>query len=578
MKKTLILVLTLAVSMAMFAQEKVLDKSRLSKANFTNMKKATNITLNTVSNEAKTNGSARSKANGVYYLKPEGGLYATEYEGINSTINTFYIVPAWEEEYTYKNMSTNPANTYWMAYDSNTYKFSDYMQGDTDLTIAYLYPTYGYWTPILRDNSGLIKYTMDYYYFDEEYGGHEGMMYASYTVEPMSFYNNKSWYIWGAMDNENVVGSGTVTYENVKYTVESVGQLFPAPASPLYAESIDVMGNVILSTGNEVPFSNGAELTMKIYNTDTQELMETLTASAESGFKGTQMTRNGSAISVGLVNFTKKYNDPIFGEMTEPITIDYPSTIIIEGFDNSDVNLGLAIVDKLECDDTTFLPEDEPGDVFFGGVSGSDERELRYEGSALLLNFNGIMDKICAADEIMFGDDHVETGYSILKISDDGKSCDTYGKENEGNYNLGAIYLETVREWYDEDSNENYYYTVYETTDEENDWWITGLNIYDYYEDYGYYLVDFEAEPLPSGMTGRSAILYFTGAGYTDSQPVILLQGDAEVPDGINSVLAYPEKADGSSKFAGTYNLAGQRVPDGTKGLVVKDGKKVLVK
>ncbi|MCD7714002.1 MAG: hypothetical protein LUI08_03620, partial [Prevotella sp.] len=133
----------------------------------------------------------------------------------------------------------------------------------------------------------------------------------------------------------------------------------------------------------------------------------------------------------------------------------------------------------------------------------------------------------------------------------------------------------TVRDWEDEDGNENYSYIISQNTDEDNDW-ITGYNVYDYSE-YGYYLIEFQTEALPSDMEGRSAVLYFTGAGYTDSQPVIIIQGNAEVPSGINSVLAYPEQA-AKTKYAGTYNLAGQRVSDSTKGLVVKDGKKVLVK
>ncbi len=558
------------MSTATFAQQKVC------KGDLTSVKPAAALERTTAAivkkSDAKMKKSpARSAETGLYYYKPEGSMYSVEFEGVNSYIQTFVLVPAWEDTYTYKNMSTNPASTTWMTYNSSTYEFEDEMAGDTDITISYLDPGYGFYTPMLKDASGMNYYTMDYYYLDAEYGGYEGMLYASYDMDQMGFFNNKSWYIYGAMDNDNMAGSGTVTYENEKYTVSTVGQLYPAPASPLYVESIDVLGNVI----NGPCMANGAELTMNIYNTDTGELMETLTAGNDDYTEGQQMTRGTTLISVGMLNFTKKVEDPLFGTMEEPITIDYPSTVIISGFENPDIDFGVSAFDKNDCDDMSYLPEDEPGDIFFDCIGSTDEVELRYEEIALNVLFNGMMDKVIVSDEVVWGDDYDGTGYSVIQISDDGQTCDTYGMEDDSYHNLGALFVQTVREWYDEDANENYYYDVYETTDEDNDW-IVGVNVdteaYD--EGYGYYLVSFEAEPLPSGMEGRSAILYFKGSGYTDSTPVVLIQGNADMPDGINSVLAPA----GTAKTSGTYSVTGQRVSSNAKGIIIKDGKKYLNK
>ncbi|MCD8289153.1 MAG: hypothetical protein LUC26_04485 [Prevotella sp.] len=568
MKRFLLIMLAAVMSTAMFAQVKV-SKEGMKTANFAKMVKAQAPVLNKA--ETVNKGIARSQETGLYYTKPEGSMYETTYKGMNSYIQTFVVVPAWEENYAYTNMST-VAST-WQLYNSSTYEFEDDTTGMTDFEFSYLYPGYGYYTPMLRDQAKTDYYTMDPYYFDAEYGGYEGMLFASYDIDQMGFFNNKEWTVFGSMDNGNLTGSGTVTYEGVTYTCESVGQLFPAPASPLYVESIDVMGNINGSVGAK----DSAMVTMKIYNTDTGKLMETLTAGEGDFSEGATVQLTGSSTSTTccFLNFTKKVTDEIFGEMTEPITIDYPSTIIIEGFDNSNIDFGVAGFQKYECDDMSYLPENEYGDIFLDCISSDGEEiELRYEGLAMSPVFNGMMDKIMAEDELYWDDYTSFTGYSILQMSDDGKTCDTYGME-DSDYNLGAVYVETVRDWEDEDGNENYSYITTQNTDEDNDW-ITGYNVYDYSE-YGYYLIEFQTEALPSDMEGRSAVLYFTGAGYTDSQPVIIIQGNAEVPSGINSVLAYPEQA-AKTKYAGTYNLAGQRVSDSTKGLVVKDGKKVLVK
>ncbi len=73
---------------------------------------------------------------------------------------------------------------------------------------------------------------------------------------------------------------------------------------------------------------------------------------------------------------------------------------------------------------------------------------------------------------------------------------------------------------------------------------------------YNDYISAYEDEDEGWGAVGFSAILPIEG-----------------VEEGITEVAT-----ETSTKTAGTYNLAGQRVSDTTKGLLIKDGKKVLVK
>ncbi len=96
--------------------------------------------------------------------------------------------------------------------------------------------------------------------------------------------------------------------------------------------------------------------------------------------------------------------------------------------------------------------------------------------------------------------------------------------------------------------------------------WLT-INIAneDYDDTYTFDLVA-EAEALPAGVTGRLATITFMQEGARLT--ITVSQGD--VTGITTTTLAVDD--------ASLYNLAGQRVNANYKGLVVKDGKKVLVK
>lgn len=89
---------------------------------------------------------------------------------------------------------------------------------------------------------------------------------------------------------------------------------------------------------------------------------------------------------------------------------------------------------------------------------------------------------------------------------------------------------------------------------------------------YGYNAIYCECEPLPAGMSGRMAIVRVEGKGVT-SEPFVVLQGDAQMPSAIESVLT-----NAKSKSTKVYNLAGQQMNTNAKGLLIKGGKKVIVK
>ncbi len=575
MKRFLLIMLAAVMSTAMFAQqEKPFDKGPLVTTKSL-MRTAQKGEIISNKSDVVKKGIARSAETGLYYYKPEGSMYETDYiissQGLGYYPNTYLTVPAWQN-FTFENMSDNPSSTVWWVDDINyseTYPSNIDSNGNLTLSTIPGGGYYGYYTPYLKNTSGTESYAMG------DADNYLGVVEGSFQIGYLGFLDFKQPYgLWA--DNTYISGSQKVTYNDEEWTTSELVQTYPAPASPLYVEDVKM-----LVVTKSTLLSNGKELTMEIYENNGEylwddayergDLKETLTATIDDFEEA--YTVDG--LTFGFLRFSKKVVDPIFSVMEEPIIIDYPMTIYIEDMDDPDVDFGTTAYDMYDCDNVK-----EISGVTLNCYKGDDKMSIGYSNPlGIVLMFDGMMDKVMVADEIVWGDGYDDTGYSILQISDDGKTCDNYGME-DSYYNLGAVFAETAREWYDEDDNENYSYIVSQTTDEENDWITT---VYADTEDYSYYngyyanYISFETEQLPDGMEGRSAVLYLTGAGYTDSQPVIIIQGDAEVPSGINSVLAYPEQA-AKTKYAGTYNLAGQRVSDSTKGLVVKDGKKVLVK
>ncbi len=575
MKRFLIVSLIALLSTSAFAQKVNLDRGGKMQNSVLTKKISSPLTMSAQSAVATT-PQHRTKANGVYYYKPAGSLYENYFypeDDYGSDIRTFLAVAPWATS-TFINKSASATDCHWTIDGDN---WDDYADSEGNLSVYFQYPGYAFSLPFVSNPSNTISYTMDADYYDDVYGGYNGYFYISTDVEWLGFLNNKDWSLWGSMENGNVAGSGTTNINGVLYTCTELYQTYPAPASPLYVESISVVGSIVLS-GSQ-PLNNGAELTMEIYNSDTNELVETLTATADdyefwfSGERGGSYGTPLLSVDVGTLRFTKKVDNPIWGIEEEAIVIDYPSTVYIKGFENDNVNFGVAGWSIYDCDDREYL-----SDLHLIAENGDDAYDVWYEDVAMNIFLNSIMDKVMVSDALTFSDGYSGSGYSILQISDDGKTCSTYGQVPDSNHDLGGVFAETVCDWYTEDYNENYY------ADDVPEW-ITGINVDTQYynpepddgsEPTYYNIVSFEAESLPAGTTGRSAMFRLVGRGYTDTTYIRIVQGDAEVPtvpEGINAVLAPT-----ATKYVGTYNLSGQRVAESTKGIVIQNGKKVLNK
>ena len=130
--------------------------------------------------------------------------------------------------------------------------------------------------------------------------------------------------------------------------------------------------------------------------------------------------------------------------------------------------------------------------------------------------------------------------------------------EDGDNYEDAGYYeFEGIPDWADVKIDPTYY--EYESSDGS----IRGLH-----------MVWFTVEPLPEGVTGRSATVSISSIlGAKSNEPIYIIQGD----EGSSGVKAIKFDADG--KFVGsTFNMSGQKVGADFKGLVIKNGRKFMNK
>ncbi len=568
MKKLLLTMLAVVASTAMFAQlQRVegLEKVNLSQR----LKESVAAPAQLCTAEQMRAASRKEKSENIdftCFAKPSGGLYAEMDKDGYGYYPTLLFMPAFYD-YEFKNLSPNPTSCIWTI---NDYDYTEYADAEGDFWWDIL-PADGLWSaPVLWNSTKRESYAIPSYYEDSGYPTYlANFPYLAWVGWFIPYYN----YGYGSLDNHNLMGTGTYTTGGVKYVCTTVVEDFPKPMSAFYLEELFFYGR---SLSNE-PLKNGKELALKIYditNPNSPVLKETLTATADDWEGWYEGERSYGGGMFGALSFSKKEEDPLFGTTIAPVTIDYPSEWVIDGFESDDIDFGFNLQEAFDCDqDLTdaYLVIENPDDA-------SDAYMLHYGDAGFFVSMNGIMDMAVVADTLTwtYNGETMATvaGYNVIIISDDGQECYNDVPEDWALFTdgTGAVYADITCPWFDEDNSsiENYYFTNVPD-------WVTGILVDDEYYDpdnYSYEVyVKFVAEALPSGTTYRAATTYLHGRGYQADVPIYLLQGD--IPEGIESI---PAAAATSSTSKGTYNLAGQRVSDSAKGILVRDGKKFINK
>ena len=385
---------------------------------------------------------------------------------------------------------------------------------------------------------------------------------------------------------------GTATANNVNFY-----QFYEKPISPLWIERIQFLG--VSQSG--ALFTGDAKLTLNIrkvnYVQETDEetgethevkelgdIIETMTC----GKADVLDAEVSGGEEYGYINFKKtKTNafgepEPVYPVLTEEFAIE------VTGFNETGVDVGVASsyiteVDKLFAGNQAYFDMVE--------ADGTLHEKYGYVWLAPSIEIMGVYDGI-NVETVIEGAQETYTDFNILTVPTEGTDFTALNKYDS----TADIY--TTMPWYNPTTGEeNYSFIVTnvtiandgtqnkETVDALPEWLVVEVddserNLFEYnghqYYGRGMETVVLTGNELPADVKGRVAIVTIVGKGVTANNPIIIKQGD--VPEDIYTGIDNVKSNNNTVKTNATYNLAGQKVCKDYKGIVVRDGKKFMVK
>lgn len=498
---------------------------------------------------------------GVFYHRPEGTLYSGYTFGSDG--QAALHVPALTD-LTYLNGCSNPRISTWSL---NGNDLSSYTDDENNLQFSY--------GPGYMESDGSI------YLYGPWYSPMISMRTKSFELTPITltgaemmpmFRENLSYLkLYTGFTDGPAWGTGSVLEAAIIEQTDAIPQsyikTFEKPASPICIESFELM----FWTEVNNPLPAGKKITMNIFKLDEDgktvgDPVETLyceNAEVEGEFSG------GDG-SYGTLTFAKTEYGVFGEELNTPIVIDYAFAIELFGHNEEGVNVCYRLADLGEEGDeyeliyggpNTFVKSLNPDGTYSNYYWYNAEKAYGY---VLPIQLNALYDKVNVETDLMFNDGSVATGCNVLRVSADGETVTTDGPINVGNFAL----ITTALPFFALDEDGEAEGENYELVDCP-DWLAFGVDTEEWSENYWNYIIP-ECEPLPEGVTGRSAVIYIQGQGYTSETPIIILQGDATI-EGIHNIVA-------DTKSAAKFNVAGQKVNHNCTGIVICEGKKMLKK
>lgn len=367
--------------------------------------------------------------------------------------------------------------------------------------------------------------------------------YTAYAL-PQSFTDDHSGdaYFYGAMGGSGYIwGTGTIDLEGKTYTATAVRQDFEAPMTPLCVE--DIFVGVICP---DQPLADGATLTMTItqHGADGSAVLATLKATADDALYSTDVAAaSDSETEMKFYNLTFRPE--------EEFIITQPFTVSIAGLEQTGVDLGMMGIVN---------PEQDPMEQTIITVTDEDGNNydlLLYDlDIAMHVTFTSYFDRVLVDDA---------NQRNVVQLSADGTVCQSAATRTSGEHYPGASFYcaKTI------DNSGTMNYEIEGLPDWITGWSYDGSN-WQWAYDYVYYLT-FTANPLPEGVDSRSAEVWVKGKGVTSDAPIIIRQDRTSVPTSIETIEQDTNDAD-----APTYSIDGKRVPADTRGIVIRNGKKLL--
>lgn len=532
--------------------------------------------------EEGASNSHRSIATKLWYSLPQGATYLC-WNKEGSGYGASYVMVAPWKEFTFVNASENPTTNKWhfnyLSSSSSSYRdLTEYADENGNYTNS-LNPGYYQAAPTLCDEQLTDSFTIGY---PGAYWGSQDA-YKNYftrvsidSVATMAFINDhgkagSSGYGWGSLSSGYLYGTGTIDGSKQNRGIgvcKAVYQDFPKPMSPLYVEDIFVQSKSVTLK----PLAENKVLNMYVIATtisddkivETKDTIAKLTATPEDfvlfGKEGTSDYSSTGKYQRYTTTFTQKTEDEFGLVSAEPFAIDKPFRVKIVGLDEEGVDFGIS--QSSGIDEENVWIEEGVFQVYYPDVN--ETRNHYYTGMTIKFCFTAMFDGVQVADVLEAGEDTFKD-CNIITVSNDGTQCKV---DLGGDNYLPGVMVYTAQPWTETVSHAEEYYFATELPE-----WITSLNVDESaYAKNGVNLVSVTCSPLPNDVKGRTATFYIQGRGVTSEVPIIVVQG--EVPTAIAAV-----KNDAAVKAnAAMFNIAGQRVNDSFKGMVIKDGKKFMNK
>lgn len=528
----------------------------------------------------KTSFSPRkSPDNGLFYGRPTGAFYRGNAEaGGSYYFDMMFLSP--ERDVTFKNKSVNPSGTEW--YINNKPAPNEYVSDNNFILPVNCAGTY--YSPELRE--GAKKYQ-----FGEEssaWGTPQGGSFVTVadTLNSFSFVDpamgSYAWNGTSFADGHYWFGTNNTFKDeeaNITYYNSGVYQVFDTPMSPLYIKNIFCP---IVSDGT--PFTGDVKLLLTVRNVVTREngslapgdeIIAQMTAGESDLANVSKQTPAGSTkeFTFGTLVFAKKVFDELGTQYDEPIILDKAFAVVITGFQDDGVNIGIngTQIPKADTDRKGIDGVQPSQHLLLDKATGESAKfTVSYSSFGAAINLLAIYDHVSVSSSLADNSGQNYEQANVFRISNDGQTMTPENPELVGK--IDAAFVRTAMPWADGDGISNY--EVENMPD-----WVTEISGQDDTQTQGGHtyrtgtaFVQFKCEALPSGVEGRQATIYLTGKGVKSSTPVVLLQGNAV--NAIDNISSSDDNVMNNEMF----NVAGQRVDNNYKGIVIKNGKKFINK
>lgn len=601
MKKVLLLAAACFIAASGFAQEKKGERT-LSQRDFL-PRLVQKMTMKT---EQST--QARSAADGLYYNRPEGSFwlgFGMDYLGYYSNM---VLVAPWDET-PFINRATDPKRTEW-GIETASGKISLQDEADENYNLPFALPPMSmYYCPTLYTGDGSNSWDLsqnNYYYYAYSTSATTRIITDSVTTFKVSddhavYYNGATPYspgaYWGLL-SDNMYGSGIMEESGYTFTSYRAEQYFGKPQAPLYIENIYADG---CSFRRGEPIREGGKLYCHICGVKDEEVswgtikvadMDNIIATlvCEPGDTidfYSSWKRNSKDVYDGMLKFTNKQVGPFGNIVEKPVVVNEEFALAFTGFESDLVDFGIYGL-RIPIEDETV----ENASIW-GVWNDGEEQYIQYQAD-IALNV-GITGMFVKYNTDIFVDNTTGEPLNLTEVRIDPETGEA---SDDAGYGFNYVPFTTPTRWYDDQGAPNY---EVEMDDDAKEW--LGVEVQELVDAKMEITIDdlinaiiFYADPLPADATvevntesaseTRNARYAVTRVkGYeVESEPIIVVQGDltmeeakalAAVETGIENVTVVKADKQGKGKI---YNLNGQEVTSSYKGIVIRDGKKVINK